>query len=163
MTTKITENKPPESKPVEKAKARKERVPLGILRTKLRADQREGFTRRWINDKPGRLDDAVNAGYGFVSDPDDKEKVGDGSDVAQVAGIGTVISRTVGQHEDGRPMRAYLMEIEKETYDGDQEEKTRQVDEKEDSIRRGHDNQGRPGDGSRYVPSAGIKIEHGRK
>ena len=142
---------------------RKERVPLGILRQKLRAEQREGFSRRWINDKPGRLDDAVSAGYSFVSDPDDGLKIGDGNDASQIGGVGTVISRTVGVHEGGRPMRAYLMEIDQETYDEDQEEKTRQVDEKEDSIRRGHDNQGRPGDGSRYVPSAGIKIKHGRK
>ena len=142
---------------------RKERVPLGILRQKLRADQREGFSRRWINDMPGRLDDAVNAGYGFVSDPDAEMKIGDGSDVSQVAGVGTVVSRVVGQHEDGRPMRAYLMEIEKETWEEDQAEKARQLDEKEDSLRRGQDDRGRPGDGKRYVPSAGIKIEHGQK
>lgn len=158
MTT-DTKVKQPEK--VEK-KGRKERVPLGILRTKLRADQREGFSRRWINDKPGRLDDAVAAGYGFVADPEDDLKVGDGSDVAQVAGVGTVISRTVGVHEDGRPMRAYLMEIEKDLYDEDQAEKQRLLDEKESAIRQGQDERGKPGRDGRYVPATGIKIDHGR-
>lgn len=162
MTT--TVNKPAEKAAevkVEK-KGRKDRVPLGILRTKLRADQRDGYNRRWVNDKPGRLDDAVNAGYGFVADPEDELRVGDGGDVAQIAGVGTVISRVVGTHEDGRPMRAYLMEIEKDLYDGDQEEKGRLLDEKEDSIRRGQDDKGRPGREGRYVPATGIKIDHGR-
>jgi len=143
-------------------KKRKERVPLGILRTKLRTDQREGFVRRWINDKPGRLDDAVKAGYEFVSDPNAELKIGDGNDIAQVAGIGTVVSRTVGQHEDGRQMRAYLMEIENDLYQEDQSEKQGMLDEKEASIRRGQDGPGKPDQEGRYIPATGIKIDHGR-
>jgi hypothetical protein len=147
--------------PVVVKKGRKDRVPLGVLRTKLRADQREGFVRRWINDKPGRLDDAANSGYNFVTDPDSEMKIGDGNDVSQIAGIGTVVSRIVGVHEDGRPMRSYLMEIEKDLYDGDQVEKMTALNEREDGIRRGQDDQGRPGKDGRYVPATGIKIDHG--
>jgi hypothetical protein len=71
------------------------------------------------------LDDAVAAGYEFVQDPDSELRIGDGNDASQIAGVGTVVSRVVGQHEDGRPMKAYLMEIDQELYDQDQAEKAR--------------------------------------
>lgn len=142
---------------------RKERVPLGILRQKLKADQREGYSRRWINDKPGRLDDAVAAGYEFVKDPDNGLKIGEGNDVSQIGGVGSVVSRIVGQHEDGRPMKAYLMEVDKDLWDEDQAAKMQALDEKEASIQRGQDDQGRPGRDGRYVPTTGIKIDHGHR
>lgn len=141
----------------EKKAARKERVPLGQHRMKLKTETRDGYVRRWINDKPGRLDDAVAGGYEFVTDP--KVKVGEGQDASQTPGVGSAVSRIVGTHEDGSPLRAYLMEIPQNVYDEDQAAKAESVDERENALRRGQTDPGKS-DPHQYVPSGTpIRIE----
>lgn len=145
----------------ERIAERKKRVPLGTHRMKLQADAREGYVRRWVNDEPGRLDMFKEAGYEFVTDP--KLQVGEGDDISQRPGLGTAVSRHVGIRADNQPQRAYLMEIPEEYYKEDQTAKMQQVDEREDALRRGQDNQGAPGVDGRYVPKGTpIKIEHGK-
>ena len=140
---------------------RKARVPIGSHRMKLKADTREGYIRRWVNDTPGRLDMFREAGYEHVTDP--KLVVGEGDDINQRPGIDSMVSRAVGIREDNQPLRAYLMEIPEEFYKEDQESKMAQVEEREEALRRGQDNQGGPGVDGRYVlKGTPIKIEHGK-
>lgn len=141
---------------------RRERIPLNRNRMKLSVPSRPGYVRRWVNDVPGRLYNFERAGYEFVTDPD--LIVGEGDDVSQRPGVGSVVSRMVGSIEaTGQPLRAYLMEIPQEYYDEDQAVKAAEVDERENAMRRGQDSQGSPGDGARYIPKTPIKIEHSNR
>lgn len=130
----------------------KKRVPLGVMRSKLSVsgyDIPEDKVARWVNDKPGRLMAAEEGGYQFVVDP--KATVGeeplDGRD-----NIDQRVSRHVGPGEDGKPMKAYLMVIDKDLWEEDQEEKQREVDETDRAIRRGSIH-GEPGVDGKYVGS----------
>lgn len=143
----------------DKAGGRKERVPLGIPRLKLQFPERPGFVRRVMADRPGRLEDALAAGWQFVT----KLEGGSGFEdlsTATTAGIDSRISRVIGVNDDGSPLRGYLMEIPKELYDQDQAMKEAVLAEREAAMRAGVDQHGRPGVDGRYVPSTGISINH---
>lgn len=135
----------------ERKAARKERIPLGNARLKLTAPAKDGKVRRWVNDKGGRIQQAQEGEYEFVAD--DGMQIGDpGTDGNQ--DLGSRVSRIVGTKEDGRPLSAYLMEIDKEIYDTDQMEKAKKLDEVDSEIRRGSFKQ-KPTD-NRYIPKEGI-------
>ena len=127
---------------------RRKRVPLGTLRRRLSAPERPGYVRRWINDKPGRLMQAQEGGYEFVTDqtidigdPDVTNEIGNSLD--------SRISRVVDR---GTGMRAFLMEIKEEWYVEDKAEQQRQIDELEEALSRGIDEKGGPGVDGRYIP-----------
>lgn len=122
---------------------RVKRKPFGALEQKLFYPAREGFHRHWFNDHPGRIARAQEAGYEHVKDND-----------------GKVVTRIVGTAEGGGPLSAYLMEIPEEWWQADMAEQQKQVNEKEETMRRGALEQ-QAGD-NRYVPQQGIKISHGR-
>ncbi|MHA2266022.1 MAG: hypothetical protein ACXAEN_26820 [Candidatus Thorarchaeota archaeon] len=107
---------------------------------------------RWVNDKSGRIPMAIEGGYQHVTDPD-KRQVGEESLVTQ--DMGEAVSAVVGTDEAGRPITAYLMAIDKDLYDEDQDFKQRQLDELDDAISRGAVE---PSEGQ-YVPSGGIKYQ----
>ena len=134
------------------SEGRKSRVPLGVPRSKLTVPQREGYHRRWINDVPGRLHAAGQAGWEYVEDPD--LHVGDGAESGN-SDMGSRVSRLVGKTESGGPLRAYLMEIKQEFYEEDQAAKLAVVDETDRAIREGKIGDDQEG---RYVPKGGIKI-----
>ena len=141
----------------QKVSERKERVPLGSMRKKLSIP--EGLipphkVGRWVNDTPGRLQIAQEGGYVFVDDP--LAKVGDGSE-NQRDSLSTKVRRIVGKHEDGSPMMAYLMVIEKRFYDADQKAKNKELDEVDKAIKEGGI-AGQVGTDGRYVPNTGINI-----
>ena len=46
---------------------RKKRTPLGVPRQKLAVTGRQGYKRRWINDRDGRIQQALEGDYQFVS------------------------------------------------------------------------------------------------
>lgn len=119
------------------------RKPFGALEQKLAYPQREGFHRHWFNDHPGRIARAIEAGYDHVKGDDGKN-----------------VCRIVGTAEGGGALNAYLMEIPEEWWRADMAEQARQVDEKENTMRRGA-LETQEGDG-RYVPQQGIKISHGK-
>ncbi len=135
-----------------KKSQRKKRTPLGAPSYKLAVEERPGYVRRWINDAGNRLNDAREGGYEFASDVN----VGTGSEDGNTD-IGSRVSRVVGKHEDGSPMRAYLMEIPKEYYEEDQAEKQKHVDQIDDMIRNGDVN--RENDDGRYIPKEGIRVK----
>lgn len=90
--------------PVPKS-GRRRRSTSGTNALKLSAPQRQGYTRRWVNDDRNRIAEADELAYDFVHE----------------AGItssdpGTRISRLVGTKANGEPLRAYLMESPDELY-----------------------------------------------
>lgn len=110
---------------------RRRRASTGGHSLKLAAPQREGFTRRWVNDDGNRIADAHDLAYDYVNE----------------AGItstdtGTRISRLVGTKANGEPLRAYLMETPNEQLAAGVAEKeahNRQID---DAIAAGRDSTG---------------------
>ena len=137
--------------------ARKERIPLGRMRRKMSIPDGlipKNKVARWINDKTGRLQAAQEGGYAFVDDP--LAKIGEGSEDGRDS-LDTKISRVVGTKEDGSPLKAYLMVINKSLYDADQAEKDRHLDEIDASIKRGNV-EGEVGRDGRYIPSSGISV-----
>ena len=140
-----------------KSAARKERVPFGVARLKLSAPVHPGYKRRWVNDTGGRTEQAEAGGYEFVTDTGlqiGETAVGSGNQ-----DLGSRVSRIVGTMPDGKPQRAYLMEIKDEFYYEDQREKQKKLDVTDNQIRKGSYNPDGDKDTNRYIPSEGISIK----
>jgi len=140
---------------------RKGRVPLGTMRSKLDVsgyDIPKNKVPRWINDHPGRLLAAQEGSYQFVEDPN--VVVGE-EPLSGRDNLETKVSRVVGKKEDGTPLKAYLMVIDKDIYDEDQREKQKINDEIMSQIDKGKFASSETGvDVHRtYVPKEGITIE----
>lgn len=134
--------------------ARAKRVPLGAPRLKLKVNEENPNTvRRWVNDTGGRLEDAQDGGYRFV---ERKVSVGTPDVTPGNTDTGARASRVVGVMEDGGPLRAYLMEIDRGDYEEDQAAKEAQIASGESAIRTGNPD-GKASDG-RYIPSEGIRL-----
>lgn len=73
-----------------RAKAR----PVGIYGQKLAYPERRGYKRHWFNDSPGRIEDALRAGWAFVKGIDGKS-----------------VSRNVDRGVQNRGVMGYIMEI----------------------------------------------------
>jgi len=124
--------------------SRKERIPFGVTRTKLGVKAEiPGYVLRWINDVGGRIMQAQQGGYAFVT----PKEIGSEDKESQV-------KRIVGKVESGGPMYAYLMKIEKTFYDEDRATSQKEVDKFDAAIKSGTLEQ-RAGD-NRY--NGGIKI-----
>ena len=146
-------------RPTREEAARKKRVPLGRPRFRLSASKHipPGKVGRWINDDPGRLSAAEEAGYTFVTDP--SAEIGEGG-TNERDGLTTKIRRRVGARDDHTVKMAYLMVIDKELYEQDQKDKQRDIDRTEEGLRRGDIEAGLPAHDGRYTPTEGIKIQH---
>ena len=125
------DNRKVEEREPEKGMVRKKPTHrLGGLQLKLQAPGREGYYRRWIVDRPGRLSDAEQAGYTYVVDPN--IKIGENpDDVNKREGLDSRTSKTVGSNADGSPQMAYLMEMPLDWYRENQDEKDKLLKEKE--------------------------------
>lgn len=131
------------------------RTPLGQFRSKLSIDGYnipDSKVARWVNDVPGRVQNALEGGYQLVRDPQREVDVGD--DPLRTRKVDSAIAVTVGER-DGKPLTAYLMVIDKDLYDEDQRDKQKPLNEMDDAIRRGAVE---PGEGQ-YIPKEGIKYE----
>ena len=140
---------------------RKNRVPPGIPSMNLDYPKREGYARRVVCDRHGRLDKFLAGGWSFVQQDDLEEKSSGALKAATREGLDSRVSQVVGTHKDNRPMTGYLMEIPEELYEEDQALKMEHIDNLEAGLRQGSDADGssRPGRDGRYVPSTGIKID----
>jgi len=118
------------------------RKPFGSHQQKLAYEARSGYHRHWFNDTPGRLEKALEAGYTFVLDRQQRK-----------------VSRPVGVSEGGGSLMGYLMETPEEWYKEDMAAEQQRINELEDNIRQGEDAQGKPGQDGRYIPAQGIKLE----
>jgi hypothetical protein len=131
------------------------RIPLGRHRRKLSIDHLNipaDKVARWVNDKPGRLNQALEGGYQMVRNPID-ETAGERTLVTE--SIGDSLTAVVGSDEAGRAITAYLMVIDKDLYEEDQAFKQLEVDALDEAITEGRVE---PGEGQ-YIPSGGIKYE----
>lgn len=138
------------------AKGRKKRIPMGGSRSRLEVQGKDpNYVYRWFNDQGGRLAQAQQADYQFVTS-DENVTVGAAEDLN--TDEGSYVSQIVGKTEDGKPMRAYLMKIKREFYEEDQATKQEQVDEMDAAIEGGAI-RGQPGQDGRYVPKSGITYD----
>lgn len=73
---------------------RKIRKPFGAYTQKLALPKRPGYHRHWFNDSPGRVEEALQAGWMHIQGKDK-----------------TPLKRVVGTARDGGPLYAYAMEL----------------------------------------------------
>jgi hypothetical protein len=149
-----TDEKPEGLKSVREARRR---TPLGRHRRKLSIDHLNIPTNkvaRWVNDKPGRIMQAVEGGYQHVRQPEGATRAGEEELVTK--GMGDAVKAIVGIGESGESITSYLMVIDKDLYDEDQEYKQRQNDKLDEAIKSGTVE---PGEGQ-YVPDGGIRYDN---
>ncbi len=137
-----------------------DRIPMSVPQQKLATPELPGFHCHWINDYPGRINQAMRAGYSFV-EPGEAvinnsslagDQYGNGTD------LGSRISLTVGQAEGGGGLRAYLMKIPSKLFEQDQRAIAAHVDQVHDAMQLDLSADGRtPDSEGRYSP-LGIKI-----
>jgi hypothetical protein len=117
-----------------------------------------GFHLHIFNDAPGRIQQALDGGYVFVT-PDEIGSVKDNV-VSRNTDIGDKVRFLVGRSDDNQPLYAYLMKIKQEWYEEDQnimQDKNNLVD---DAIRSGANaKDGKAFEGS-YIPKEGIKYKN---
>lgn len=109
------------------------RRPFGARRQRLENPPIPGYQCYWFNALPGRIEQALEAGYDHV-------KTTDGKPVCKVVGV----------MEGGGALMAYRMKIPREFYEQDQAEKERPRQETDAQMRAGSKDagyaaQGRPG------------------
>jgi len=122
---------------------RPNRKPFGTMEQTMAYAKRVGFHRHWFNDVKDRISRAQEAGYEHVKNSEGKN-----------------VQMVVGTAEGGGPMQGFLMEIPEEWYKEDMAAQQKIVDDREATIKRGEFER-QAGD-NRYVPTMGIKIEHGK-
>ncbi len=126
----------------------RERIPFGVARSKLAVSLAiDGYHLRWVNDSPGRIYEAQESYYQFVS-PEEigAEKSEDGK-----------VKRLVGKNEDGSALFAFLMKIKQEYYDEDEILRNQAQDNFDKQIKAGRLDE-KSGE-NRYVPKQGISIK----
>lgn len=133
-----------------KKKVRRKRTPIGGPSLKMAVEIPDGKVARWVSDDGDRLSKFQAADYEFVTA---EIKVGEG-DKDNNTDLGSMKSMVVGKGEAGKPIRGYLMMIDKELYEEDQAAKMEQIAEIDNDIKNGTHNE-KSGDG-RYVPKEGI-------
>ncbi len=92
------------------------------------ATQREGYSRRYVNDVPGRIEAFKAAGWTVVA-----EEGANTSDkgVGVESQLGSIVKKRVNKDARAEAQYAYLMEIPLEWYQQDQAEKMKAVADKE--------------------------------
>lgn len=133
------------------------RVPFGVPRTKLAVPHDlPGYSLRWINDIPGRIFQAQQGGYEFVTT---KEMNLSSHTVTEVnKDLGERIAVLVGRQSSGDPMFAYLMKIKNE-YRKEDEAALAAVADRNDQQIKGGNPDGKTGSQEFYVPKyAPIKL-----
>lgn len=119
---------------------------MGVLKSSLDFDK---YAYRWINDLAnGRLQaKTVEDDWDFVTNSGVKDDSAD---------LGSRVSTIVGTAADGSALRAYLCRKPKTFYDEDQADKSKELDQQVEQMRRGNDRTG--GKQADYVPNEGIRV-----
>jgi hypothetical protein len=129
---------------------RNKRRPFGVPQSKLSiSKQLEGYHYRWINDSPGRIAQALEGAYVFVT-PDEVGRDSRDGDVDKVREL-------AGTNKDGSAMYAYLMRLPLEYYYEDKKIATDYLNEIDSAIKGGRINQ--TAADKRYVPREGISYK----
>ncbi len=124
---------PPEAAEAPAPTRRRKRADIGGQHLKLKAPEREGYQRRWVNDTPGRIAMFQELAYDHVSEQGIKSDSPDSR-----------VRRLVGTMAGGAPQYAYLMETPLSEYRAGIEEKEEARKPFEAAIRRGEDPLGNP-------------------
>ena len=149
---------------MEVAREKRTRIPMSAPRAKLATPEIPGFHSHWLNDYAGRILQAQQAGYEFVSQEEALVTMPDlaGDAVGSGTDLGSRVSVVVGKNEDGTPLRAYLMKIRNEWYKEDQDAQQERVDKLHDAMRQGNQQVG--GDQThRYVKSMNMQSTYSRR
>lgn len=117
-----------------KKRERPQRASFGSPRQKLSVRPIEGFHLHWVNDSPGRVEEAQEGGYEFVGE---EEIAVAGQAKQSNSDLGTRVKRLVGRGEDGNALFAYLMKIPIDWYEQDQKVIQDRVDAVDNMIKRG--------------------------
>jgi hypothetical protein len=148
------------------AREMRTRIPMSVPRAKLATPEIPGFHVHWLNDYPGRILQAQQAGYEFVSQEEALVTMPDlaGSPVGAGTDLGSRVSVVVGKNEDGTPLRAYLMKLRQEWYREDQAVAQQRVDQIHGAIEHGKQQGDAAGDNThRYVKSVSVKGTYSRR
>lgn len=121
-----------EASPPSAPAKRRRRADIGGFHLRLTCPTREGFQRRWFNDKPGRLVTAEELAYEHVRETGIKSDSPDSR-----------VRRLVGTQAGGAPLYAYLMETPDAEYQRGIDEKEEQHRAVDEAINRGEDPTGR--------------------
>lgn len=115
---------------------------------------KEGWHLHIFNDTPGRVEEALSAGYEFVT----PEEIGSAvtSVVSRNTALDDKVKYLVGASEEGNGMYAYLMKTRKEYYFEDQEQLQKRNDYIDGQIRSGRNTASNESSEGFY--SAGIKL-----
>ena len=114
-----------EQKTTQSSGTARKRVPLGS-RNILTAPKKQGFVRRFVNDKGDRIQAFKDAGWNPVEDtPVGDEKIG------RASTMGSMTNPSVGAGQ-----RAILMEIPEEYYEEDYNKAQQEITAVENEIRR---------------------------
>lgn len=108
--------------------ARRRRASVGGFEQKLRAPQRQGFVRRWVNDTGNRVADMEELAYAFVHEQGIKT---DGPD--------TRVRRLTGTKPNGDPQFSYLMETPEHEYAFGVQDRESQLALTDEAINSGRD------------------------
>lgn len=141
---------------------RRVRTPAGAPTPNITFPKREGYERRVVCDRPGRLEELYKRGWRFVQEDTIEDPILSDLKISKRKGIDGRASQVVGSHKDGSPMVGYLMELPTELYTEDQAAKMEQLDALESGLRQGQDadGSGKAGQDGRYIPKhTGIKID----
>lgn len=121
--------------PRPKKSEKRQRIPFGAHRKKLHVtDEIKGFVLRWVNDRDGRIQRALDGGYEFV-EPSEVPRLGQGALHQENSDINSKVSKVVSRSDP--PMRAYLMKIKKAWYDEDQRTKEAENAQIDEALRSG--------------------------
>ena len=136
---------------------REGRTSFNGTEAKLRiGNQIEGYHLHILNDVPGRIEQALSSGYVFVS-PDEVGGVGTNV-ISRNTDLGDKVRFLVGAGTNNEPMYAYLMKIELDLYEEDQQALQVKNDRVDTAIRAGKAlTTGQSSEGS-YIPREGITM-----
>jgi hypothetical protein len=117
-----------------------------------------GFHLHWLNDTAGRITQALDSGYEFV-EPQEVGGVSNSNVTNRNTDLGEKVRVLAGHDDQGLPLFAYLMKIEQDWYDEDQQAVQGRNDKIDKAIRTGKIvGDGKDTDGF-YLPSGGIKMQ----
>jgi len=107
------------------------RTPFGVGKLRLGVTKIPGYHMHWIADYAGRLEEAEDNGYEYVTKGE--VRLSRSSDSASER-----VSRVNGTHDNGRPLTLWLMKIKEEWYQENQDYYLARVRRTEQQIRTGH-------------------------
>lgn len=153
----------------ETALGNRKRIPMSVPKAKMSVPEIDGFHLHWINDYAGRVQQAMQGGYEFVSEEEcmiNNFSLATSSEMSGNTDMGSRVSIVVGKNEDGSALRAYLMKIRNEWFAEDQEVAQERVDAVDQQISRGQVGAERDSNQAdtknRYVRTSDIKANSRR-